>query len=176
MRPASIQEFKPLLRETVDWCIPRFSMDSLRTSLRSDALKPTVNLVEIADEAQARNAVGDLIRRRSELLQNEVRRVPTGLSYRGTYLRNGRLLAHYPFLSLSHGFSVSETGGFIDRDEVPPWDTWVYFAGDYLVTWFPGNLESAVQSAIDCNAEDSIVWLSDVEDDFVADVRREGLI
>ena len=171
-----MEEFKARLKETVDWCSPRFSMDSLGISLRSEALRPPINIVAENDPAKVRDAVLGVIVRRSQLLQEQASRVPTGLDHRGTYLRNGRLLAHFPGVSLSHGFSVSETGGFIDADEVPPWDTWVYLVEDFVICWVPGNLESAIQSAIACNAERSLCWLSEVAHDFVADVEREGLL
>jgi hypothetical protein len=176
MRPAGIQEFKASLKETVDWCVPRFSMNDLIGSLRSEALQPSANIVQDADAVDVERAIADVIRRRSKLLQAESRKVPSGMSHRGTYLAGGKLLAHFPFLSLFHGLSVPETGGFIDVDEIPPWDTWVHFTGDFLVTWVPANLESAVQLAIDCNAEDSIVWLNDVVGDFVDAIRGEGLV
>lgn len=171
-----MEEFKARLKETVDWCSPRFSMDNLGKSLRSEVLRPPINIVAENDPAKVRAAVQGVIARRSQLLQREPSRVPTGLGHRGTYLRDGRLLAHFPHVSLSHGFSVSETGGFIDADEIPPWDTWVCVVHDFVVSWVPGNLESAIQSAIACNAERSLCWLSEASHDFVADVEREGLL
>jgi len=151
-------------------------MSDLAGSLRSEVLRPSLNIVTAVDREQTRQAVWDLIGLRSKLLENETTSVPSGLGYRGTYLLNGRLLAHFPSISLSHGLSVPETGGFIDEDEVPPWDTWVYFVDDFLISWVPGNLESALKSAIDCNPEESLCWLSDVSHGFVDDVRREGLL
>ena len=109
-------------------------MLDLRDSLRDYGLEPLRHIVR-GDES--RFSVAETVRRVIELRSGRLKREQEldQKPWRPTK-PFGRLLAVLPGISLSHGFSYDETGGFIDRHEIPPWDSWVtYFEHDgVLVT------------------------------------------
>ena len=61
-------------------------------------------------------------------------------------------------------------------NEIPAWDTWILFTESFLLSWIPPELVSDVQSAIDCNAEESILWAADVQHLFIHELRTYGLL
>jgi hypothetical protein len=66
-----------------------------------------------------------------------------------------------PHDSLSDGAATVQSEGFFDVDNVPAWDTWIYFDGRTLLSWVPAQLISKVQSGIDVNPEGCIKWADD---------------
>ncbi len=69
--------------------------------------------------------------------------------------------------SLSDGASAVASRGFIDQDNIPPWDTWlalmdVRFAADtpkmVLVSWVPRWATELVGEAIEVNPEACLAW------------------
>jgi hypothetical protein len=168
-------DFALALDETVAWCGEKFSMFDLRDSLRSRYTEPLRHLVRDGD---SRHSISETVRRVIEYRRTLLKRHAKGANPRPSRFREGRLLAVFPAISLSHGFSYDMTGGFIDWHEIPPWDSWVaYFdASAVLITWVPPQLVSAVQCAIDCNAEDSLQWAVDVKEEQVAQLKLDGLL
>ena len=73
----------------------------------------------------------------------------------------GRGLLFIPQDSLSDGAATVQSEGFFDVDNVPAWDTWIYFEGRTLLSWVPAQLISKVQSGIDVNPEGCIKWADD---------------
>lgn len=123
--------------------------------LRSNALDPAVFGAESfrgeRGNIPTREAVEALVTRRTELLQ----------SHAGSSLANvdgGKLLLFTPQDSLSDGAATVASNGFFDVDNVPAWDTWLYFDGRTLVSWVPPQLISKVQLGIDVNPEGCIRW------------------
>ena len=53
--------------------------------------------------------------------------------------------------------------GFIDEDEIAPWDTWIEAIGGHVLTWVPAAFVSLVADAILVNPEECIRWASDWE-------------
>jgi len=151
-------------------------MLDLRDSLRGYGLEPLRHLVRGDD---CRFSVAETVCRVIELRSGRLKREQEldQKPWRPTK-PFGRLLAVLPGISLSHGFSYDETGGFIDRHEIPPWDSWVaYFEHDgVLVTWVPPQLVSAVQCAIDCNAEGSLLWATNLSGGQIAEWKERGLL
>lgn len=169
-----MSDFAHALDETVAWCAEKFSMFDLRDSLRSRFLEPLRHLVRDGD---SRYSISETVQRVIEYRRTLLKQYAEPVNPR-TSLRQGRLLAVFPTISLSHGFSYDDTGGFIDWHEIPPWDSWVAFldAPAVLITWVPPQLASAVQCAIDCNAEDSLQWAVDVKEEGVAQLKDAGLV
>ena len=97
-----------------------------------------------------RGAVEALVRRRAELLPPQA-----------VERREGRLLLFTPQDSLSDGAATVASEGFFDVDNVPAWDTWLYFDGQTLLSWVPHLLISKVQPGIDVNPEGCIKWADD---------------
>jgi hypothetical protein len=124
--------------------------------LRSDALDPAVfgaaSFRGGRGNIPTREAVEALVTRRTELLQSHAGSSPLA------NVDGGKLLLFTPQDSLSDGAATVASNGFIDVDNVPPWDTWLYFDGRTLVTWVPPQLISTVQLGIDVNPEGCIRW------------------
>lgn len=51
--------------------------------------------------------------------------------------------------------------GYIDVDEIAPWDTWIEAIDGYVLTWVPKVFVSLVADAIMVNPEECIRWASD---------------
>jgi hypothetical protein len=73
--------------------------------------------------------------------------------------RSGRLLLYFPRENLACGAAQVSSGGLYDVDNVPPWDLWVAFIEDTLVSWIPPRLLEAAQMGIDVNPENCIQWI-----------------
>ena len=102
------------------------------------------------------------MRQRSELNRSEVRlaiflrevqsrrlwqRRPELLSSGAIEPREGKVLLFTPQDSLSEGAATVASEGFFDVDNVPAWDTWLYFDGRSLLSWVPLPIdpESAIR-------------------------------
>jgi hypothetical protein len=46
-------------------------------------------------------------------------------------------------------------------DNIPPWDTWICFLEQYLVSWVPPQLRDLANDGIDANPEQCILWSPD---------------
>jgi len=125
--------------------------------LRSDALDPAAfgaaSFRGGRGNIPTREAVEALVAHRTELLQRHAGSSPILPNARG-----GKLLLFTPRDSLSDGAATVASDGFFDVDNVPAWDTWLYFDGHTLVSWVPPQLISKVQLGIDVNPESCIRW------------------
>jgi hypothetical protein len=123
--------------------------------LRSTALDPAAFGAESfrgeCRNIPTRDAVEKLVRLRAELMPS--RTVAND--------SEGKLLLFTPQDSLSDGAATVASEGFFDVDNVPAWDTWIYFDGQRLLSWVPAQLISRVQSGIDVNPEGCIGWADD---------------
>jgi hypothetical protein len=83
----------------------------------------------------------------------------------------GRLLVYFPDDELADGAAETESEGFFDGHNAPPWDTWVAMVEDagrsnrnpYLVAWVPKEFTAHAQRGIDVNPEKCICWLDDCD-------------
>ncbi|MBW3543686.1 MAG: hypothetical protein KY476_25830 [Planctomycetes bacterium] len=162
-------EFRQCLAETLAWCRPRFDAASPADCLRSAELAPARNIVhEVRRLQEVSYEIGEVIGRRRALLGS----VPPIFS-----LPEGdRILAFLPQHSLWHGSSVPVTDGFIDEDEIPPWDSWILLVDEVLLSWVPASMVPAVDEAILLNPEESIRWASSLTDSATREMQAEGLI
>ena len=152
-------------------------MYDIGNSLRSVELKPTGDL---SDSVRADEILGDVIlRRRRRLLKSPPETDPNRASFWGCQRVDQpeaqHLLAVFPSESLSDGTSPPPTGGFVDVDDVPAWDAWVYFDREMLVALVPPELVSAVETAISANAYSCIGWLGFRDHPLVRQLRSAGL-
>jgi hypothetical protein len=115
--------------------------------LRSPELKPEVPL--------------------SQCIQRErvVRSVVSTRSARAVGMRRqfkspseGRLLLYWPDRNLADGAAEYASIGFFDVDNTPPWDVWVAFSGNALLSWVPAELVDSAGRGIDANPEGCIAW------------------
>jgi hypothetical protein len=78
-------------------------------------------------------------------------------------LQGGRLLLYSPDENLCDGAARYTSKGFFDFDNIPPWDTWVCFFQQYLVSWVPPQLLELANQGIDANPEGCIAWAQETE-------------
>ncbi len=104
-------------------------------------------------------------------------------------LGGGRLLAYIPAENLRHGVAEWESKGFLDGDDIPPYDTWVWFAREtetfsdgealeagYLVAWVPPDFIDGVHRGIEADPAPCIAWLDTLDTPLVISLRRLGLL
>ena len=80
-------------------------------------------------------------------------------------------MIYFPDEDLADGAAESESDGFFDVDNAPPWDTWIAMVEDddaepvrpYLVTWVPREFLKLAQAGISANPEECIRWLDDTD-------------
>jgi hypothetical protein len=80
-------------------------------------------------------------------------------------------LLYYPDEDLADGAAESESKGFFDIHNAPPWDTWIAMVEDagrsernpYLIAWGPEEFVAHAQRGIDVNPEECIRWLDDCD-------------
>jgi hypothetical protein len=125
----------------------RDSLGPLQNQLRSAPLRPTCALDKL--DAPWADAVAEVVEKRSQLVR--------GTSGVGSQAR-GRLLLYVPTENLACGAAQVSSCGFFDVNNVPPWDIWVDFSQETLVTWVPPVLVEAAQLGIDVNPEGCIRW------------------
>ena len=124
----------------------------LRNRLRSESLKPAFSLDEFCSITPWQEAVAEVVTKRSALIDlASVENVPS-------IQRNGRLLLCEPLENVADGASEAGSYGFFDVNDIPPWDIWVEFSGNTLVSWVPEEFIGAAQNGIDANPVDCIHW------------------
>ncbi|CAH0354828.1 hypothetical protein [Aquabacterium sp. CECT 9606] len=154
--PTSIKDDLLLdrLNQTISWCLG--VKDT--SELRSMELRPT--LFHSGPDDLTCN-VGGLRERESNYRKRT--RPPT------TTLSGGRLLVYFPYGNLSDGASESESNGFFDIFNAPPYDTWISWFedsqssnsafGSYVLCYIPPIFVPQAEAGISVNAEDCILWL-----------------
>ena len=107
--------FRERLDEAIAWCSSREpSSDALRV-FRSPELAPDPFAVN------GWGAVWSVAEKRRAKLPKGKRRPIGGLS-------GGRLVACMPEVNLCDGAAEYSSEGYFDVDNIPPWDTWVWYA------------------------------------------------
>ncbi|WP_223643253.1 hypothetical protein [Corallococcus sp. EGB] len=153
-----------VLEETIHWCTSRATLDAPATCLRTPGFQPRVMID--ADRFQMMERV---ISERHYALRG---RPPRALPPReGGPLHGGRLLVYFPDDNTCDGAAELATRGYLDVDNMPPWDTWVGMfredpesstqSSDYLIAWVPPVFLDSVAQGIFVNPEQCIQWLED---------------
>jgi uncharacterized protein (TIGR02996 family) len=184
----ALAAFERRLAETVAWCDGRQP-----DSMRSPALHPPSLLGRFIESEgrqvwnrptteERQRIVNALANRRVRLL-SERREKARNRPWR---LSPGRLVLFYPDGTLSDAAAEPESHGYFDADNVPAWDTWVFFAEDgasqegvhnmYLVACLPPHLVDAVDSGLRVNPEECIRWAADVDTTLTRKLREAGLL
>lgn len=102
---------------------------------------------------------------------------------------SGRLLVFFPEESLWDGAAELEAPEYFDVDNVPAWDTWVWFNSDRdartcerglpstsLLSWVPGAQVNRVARGIHVNPEMCIEWMSKVKNRLTERLQAEGFL
>ena len=145
------------LHETVEWCVPRFSMDDLENSLRTPPAPPMSSIQMLFEESlqTLREHFENVVQKRTDAINS-------GPESHSDLLAGGRILA-VSLTSTCDNTSPPASDNFIDGCDLPPWDTWVYWlrgeSEDHLLCWIPPVMITRVQFAIDVNAIQFMNWL-----------------
>jgi hypothetical protein len=184
--PAGLEEhwqeerFVRNLSETIAWCMRSFDRSDPKGSLRN--FEPE-DLHLDSQESQVLNV--------SLKRSDRLRTIEQGDPPRASGLGGGRLLAYFPDENLRHGLAEWETNGFLDGDDIPPFDTWVWFeratdadtfeggearATSFLVAWVPSELINSVDRAIEMDPAPCLAWLDSLDTPLVTSLKRLGLL
>ena len=107
------ERFIKSLTEAIAWCTDSGSLSEPRTSLR--ACKP-------GDLVSPEDQVSQVCINRSLRLPELGRRLPAV-----TDLCGGRLVAYFPSFNLADGWAETQSKGFLDVHNIPPYDTWIWW-------------------------------------------------
>jgi hypothetical protein len=133
---------------------------------------------------QRQQVVEQLARQRSDLLYRQ----DSPIIPLAQPLTGGRILAFNPEETVSDGMGPYMTGGFLDCDCVPAWDTWISYVVEdsegtlplqpraYFLSWVPEALVPAIERAIDVDMLGCLQWASDLDTAFIRQLRQEGLL
>jgi hypothetical protein len=167
----SLDAFRRSLAATTAWCANIPDTGDCTALFRSPQLQPPIDIGEHTDSLDlVRSAVQRVIEQRfSHLVQDRVAEISPDLL-------GGRLLAFYPQDTICDGLAAIESDGFFDQANVPPWDTWVYFIDDFLISFVPQPFISNVECGLITNVEECIVWLRNVDHPFVRELQNHHLL
>ena len=181
--PGDRERFIKNLTEAIAWCTVSGSLSDPRTSLRT--CKP-----ELEDLLSQSSQVFQVSLERSRRLRESGQKPLPAV----TDLCGGRLVAFFPSDSLSDGVAKTESKGFFNVDNIPPYDTWVWIVrnvrrweqagcttnerdANYLVAWVPPDFIALADAGIEANdPECCIMWLDELDDDFVQSLRRMNFL
>jgi hypothetical protein len=183
---AQAEYFMKLVAETSTWCARDADANDPAKSLRT--LRPSPYTLA-SRESQVSSVAWE---RRDRL-----REIGLGGQEPAKDLCGGRLLAFDADGTLSDGVANSESNGFFDDDNVPPYDTWLWFVYDeayrrrmagtetserlpafetYLVAWVPPIFVELADHGIAINPEECIMWLDELDTPFAQALRERKLI
>jgi hypothetical protein len=183
-----IETFKKRLAETIAYCaLWEKGTDTLVDQFRSASLRPPEFTGDPCMSEHTHNQIpyiiDNLIEKREDLLQIQQIVLPQ----LKLPLAGGRILAFDPDESTCDGASMFATQGFLDDDNVPPWDTWIYYVMNgpkavpsqyhsYLLSWVPNSLVPIVSKGISTNSEECLCWATDLDTAFIQQLRQAGLL
>ena len=124
----------------------------LHAQLRSPELQPQSFLPD-PSRKKCSEIVRGVISRRAERLHPR-----KGSPAPSHSIADGRLLLFSPEETLTDGAACYSSKGFFDVDNVPPWDTWVAFHDQYVISWVPPQLVELANAGVDANPEQCILW------------------
>jgi len=177
--PRDQQRFIKSLTEAIAWCTGSGSVADPTASLRT--CKPS-DLVSPEDQ------VNRVCISRSLRLPKLGRGLPDVIGLCG-----GRLVAYFPSFNLADGWAETQSKGFLDVDNIPPYDTWVWWVrsvsrveyadrrtseidASYLVAWVPPDFIELADAGIRANPESCIRWIDELDDDFVRSLRSMNFL
>ena len=180
--PANRQSFINNLTDAIAWCTVSGSLSDPKASLRT--CKPELD--DLIDQECQVYQVGLKRSRRLLSAGQEDRPAVTNLC-------GGRLVACFPSDTLSDGLTETESKGFFDVKDIPPYDTWVWIVrnvrrwesaghttsereANYLVAWVPPDFIALADTGITVNPGNCIMWLDELDDDFVRSLRSMNFL
>lgn len=193
----SREQFQHRLAETITWCTFQDWSANPAEGLRTALLRPSEQAKRLQTfhdsdtfwkktPQQWQQLVEHLALQRVELLHKR----DLSLYLPAEPLNGGRLLAFSPENTLSDGAANFNTDGFFDDDNIPPWDTWIWYVTNdpvnnfewwrgcdsYLLSWVPDSLVEVIASGIGVNPEQCIQWATDLDTPFLQQLKQAGFI
>jgi hypothetical protein len=177
----NIREFEEVLAEAVVWCAARASLQDPCKSLRTLPLPASQDFWRRSPALQAAWIADLIAERRFRIWACGVPRDTIKSPH------DGKLLLFYPDGSLSDGAAEVASRGFFDNDNVPAWDSWVYYGNDgsgssrncdqsFLVSWIPRKFVPLVNDGIAVNPESCIEWASARDRVFRRSLKAQGML
>jgi hypothetical protein len=180
--PDDRESFIKSLTDAIAWCTLAGSLSDPKASLRT--CKPKLD--DLIDQSSQLFRVDFKRMDRLQSAGQEDRPAVTGLC-------GGRLVAYFPSNNMACGASETESKGFFDVNNIPPYDTWVWIVrsvrhweqagrttgereANYLVAWVPPDFIALADAGIGVNPEGCIVWLDEYDDDFVRSLRSMNFL
>ncbi len=156
---ASLEPFWQSLAETIAWSVPRINSASPRDCLRSATVRGRT-----LQNSYSESVSGVIDARKCNIPGGSLTPDPS----KG--FAGGRLIVYFPDFDMCDGLAESESRGFFDVYNTPPWDTWVAFVSEqsetekypsnYLIAWVPPEFIKLADAGINVNAERCIEWLA----------------
>lgn len=162
-----IKKIHSLAVEASSWTNAYLRLDDLEFSLRSPELSPNAELWDyVTADQNKQQAVSLLSEKRSRLIDFKKIKLEEKL--------HGRILCFYPEMSLKDAVVCLSSSAFIDQDDSPPWDTWIFYSLDdseqhhdqkysCLYSWVPNELVDMVNEAIKEDTYDCLIWAEQLE-------------
>jgi len=174
-----ISIFQKRLAQTIAWCSSRVVVTEPATCLRSLDLRPPGTWIASRLNYKWDEIVTAIAEERERRLH-----YPGALSIG---LAKGRLLICSSITeAIPDGGPTEESLGFIDDDELPPWDTWLCYLEDdtpdsqyrhsYLVSWVPPEFIDLTQAASEVHFLDCLRWADTENTTFTRQLRAAGLL
>jgi uncharacterized protein (TIGR02996 family) len=192
------------LAETIAWC-DRAEMPVLRTPEFLPQLRPDGRAIEPLWRCPAPATRTTLVHQVAGRRARRLAKLGLELPRPTLDLGGGRLLLFEPDRAQSEASPAICSDGFLDRYQVPAWDTWLLYLDEgvqgrrrthaqweaewiigrrlepavfasYLVAWVPGPLVAGVDWSCQVQADAPVAWAQDVDCVLTARLRELGLL
>lgn len=148
--------------EAIAWCSVKADCLNAEASTRSKELESLAFNMEYGKSStnERKDIITKIFSSRRKILAEE--NIP--VNYQNADICGGEILAYEIDQTDSCGLSPPESGGFIDDDDMPGWDTWFHSSihknGDFVIySWVPPSFIELAQGAIDTNPVDCIYFI-----------------
>jgi hypothetical protein len=154
----STEEILNAAHETSAWCDLKWDKQLKRESLRQYEIAPQL----LIDEHSSVNGV--IVQRRAELKALGIGKNEQNLK--------GNYLVFQPTASMSDYLPETETDGFFDAYDCPPWGLWVgYKQPCYLISWVPDYLFGLVEKGLSVSSCDPCWWLDEMHESWAKELK-----
>ncbi len=195
MKIPTLEAFKWRLAETMAWY-------EYKKTLRSEELRPEwYTEVSMLKYALAQDVYKLPFSDRIEIVEVLSRKRVDFLKSKDIYpsdndagLSSGKLFLHNFDGNASDGASAGVTNFFLDNDNVPPWDLWLFYIPDevlvkdpffapqtwtlssFLIAWIPFEYLNLLNAGLRVHAEGCIQWADDTDSSFIQTLSEAGFV
>lgn len=157
----SESELSQALIETKKWCIPRINRNNPDHSLRSELLGKIIEKFEHFSDSMSfwpnQKEIDSVV---------ETRRIAlSDYPLISSSVNNGRLLLCFPDWSNHNSLSQTVSEEYLDKHDIPPWDTWLRSVNTetsdfFILAWVPDEFIDLVQAGIDSECVGMLYWVN----------------